>query len=269
MKLFRPSDLLAYLEELGASPQKRFSQNFLIDGNVIAKIVRTADVQEGESVLEIGPGPGALTQGLLERGARVIAIEKDALFAQGLEKLQLRYPHQLHVVQGDVLAFDLKKLAQKKCKVVAKFLPEYERFSTLTLMVQKEVGERMTAKEGEKNRSRLSLLTEIYAHSKLCFTVSPSSFYPKPKVTSCVMHLALHLPPMVSSLEGLLTLIKAAFSQKRKTLRATFKEAWGKERLESTLAALGIAPNARPQELSLKQWISFFEALEISRQSAK
>ena len=273
--LFRPSELFPYLQEIGTSAKKSLSQNYLIDGNILEKIVTTAELAKGDFILEIGPGPGALTQALLKKGASVLAVEKDALFAKGLTKLQAEYS-TLEVLEGDFLDLDLEKIlkARKKpCKVVAnlpyqittpilaKLFPLIDHVSTITVMVQKEVGQRMVAREGSKDYSRLSLFTHYFCAPKLCFTVSPNSFYPPPKVSSCVMHLKLHTPPHVSSEKQFFETVKAAFSQKRKMLRASLKELYPKQHIEEALRALSLPHTSRPQQLSLEQFIALFENL--------
>ena len=278
--LFRPSELYPYLQELGASAKKSLSQNFLIDGNILEKIIEAADVAPGDFILEIGPGPGALTQALLKRGAHVLAVEKDALFAKGLSKLQAKYP-DLEVLEGDFLNLNLSKLLkerEKPCKVVAnlpyqittpilaKLFPLKEYVSTLTVMVQKEVGMRMVAREGSKDYSRLSLFTHYYCVPKLCFSVSPNSFSPPPKVSSCIMHLKLHTPPPVSSETQFFEMVKVAFGQKRKMLRASLKSLYSKQMIEEALRSLSLPHTCRPQQLSLEAFISFFEKLS-SRES--
>ena len=278
--LFRPSELYPYLQELGVTAKKSLSQNFLIDGNILEKIVEVAEVSPGDFILEIGPGPGALTQALLKKGAHVLAVEKDSLFAGGLAKLQATYP-MLEVLEGDFLTLPLPKLLKERktpCKVVAnlpyqittpilaKLFPLKEYISTVCVMVQKEVGMRMVAREGSKDYSRLSLFTHYYSTPKLCFSVSPNSFFPPPKVSSCIMHLKLHTPPPVSSEKQFFEMVKAAFGQKRKMLRASLKELYPKQKIEEALRSLSLPVTCRPQQLSLEAFISFFEVLS-SRES--
>lgn len=278
--LFRPSELYPYLQELGACAKKSLSQNFLIDGNILKKIVVVAEVTPGDFILEIGPGPGALTQALLKSGAHVLAVEKDALFAKGLSNLQAKYPH-LEVIEGDFLKLslpDLLKERKKNCKVVAnlpyqittpilaKLFPLMGSVLTLTVMVQKEVGMRMVAREGSKDYSRLSLFTRYYCDPKLCFSVSPNSFFPPPKVSSCVMHLKLHTPPPVSSETRFFEMVKVVFGQRRKMLRATLKTLFSKQVIEDALEALAIPNSSRPGQLSLEKLISLYEEL-ASRES--
>ncbi len=275
IKLFRPSDLYPYLKDLGASPKKSLSQNFLTDGNILDKIVRIAEVKEDDFILEIGPGPGALTQALLNQGAHVLAVEKDLLFVKGLKNLKMQHP-SLEVIEEDFLKLPLEELLSKQKKtwkvvanlpyqittpILAKLFPLFPQISSLTIMVQKEVGERMVAESGEKSYSRLSLFTQYFSSPKCCFTFSPNSFYPRPKVSSCVMHLKLHTPPAISSEKGLFELIKKAFMQKRKMLRSSLTELYRKESVEECLSQLSLFKTARPQDLSLEAFIRLYESL--------
>lgn len=274
-KLFRPSELNLYLQEIGASAKKGLSQNFLVDGNVLEKILQAAAISKGDCILEIGPGPGALTQALLRGGAHVLAVEKDPLFANGLDLLKKQYP-SLEVVEGDFLQLDLVSLLKGKTKkwkvvanlpyqittpILAKLFPCRDLISTVTVMVQKEVGLRMIASAGSADYSRLSLFTCFFSEAKLCFTVSPNSFSPRPKVSSCVMHLILHTPPSVSSEAGFFELVKAAFGQKRKMLRSSLTKLYRKEAIGKALCSLEFPSTTRPEQLSLKQFIAFFEEL--------
>ncbi|HAZ15406.1 MAG: ribosomal RNA small subunit methyltransferase A [Chlamydiae bacterium GWC2_50_10] len=268
--MFRPRELHSHLLNLGAFPKKRLSQNFLIDGNILQKIVHTAKIEKGDCILEIGPGPGALTEALLKRGARVLAVEKDPLF---VPSLQNRFP-QACIMQGDFLKLSFSDLFQEKTspwKVVAnlpyhlttpilvRLLSLFPEVDTLTLMVQKEVGERLVAAPKTKAYSRLTLFTHFYSEPKFCFSVSPGSFYPKPSVSSCVMHLTLKSPPKVSSEKGLFEMIGKAFQQRRKMLRTSLKTLFSTVRVERALHALCLPETARPEELSLREFIALFE----------
>ncbi len=261
----RLSELIPFLNELGTEPKKRLSQNFLIDANIVKKIVATAQISSSDVVLEIGPGPGALTAELLNQGATVIAIEKDPLFARALERLQTE-DRRLTVYEADALDFDFQQIEFQK--VVANLpyhitTPLIERFFerpfvSLTLMVQKEFADRVFAKEGTKEFGSLSLFTQFHATLFSRFFVSSRCFYPKPSVDSSVIHLTKKDPPAnVSPL--FFTLIRKAFQQRRKTLSRALEEALAKEQTKQILASIGIREDARAEILSLKEWILFLK----------
>jgi 16S rRNA (adenine1518-N6/adenine1519-N6)-dimethyltransferase len=263
----KPSSLLAFLSEEGLSPKKSLSQNFLIDKNILHKIIRLADVQEGDLVLEIGPGPGALTEVLLAAGAEVIAVEKDEAFAEKLK----RFPG-VTVHSCDVRDFPFQVLP-RRAKVVANLpyhltsvilallLPRKEQFSTLTFMVQEEVARRMTALPGGKDYSSLSVFVRFYSEPSYGFKVGPKCFYPAPKVHSAVTHFVMkeELPDVDPSL--FFTLTRRAFQQRRKMLRGTLSE-FGD--VESALEEMGVRKEARPENLSLEEWLKLFSALKLT-----
>lgn len=262
------SELIPFLERIGAKPKKRLSQNFLIDPNITRKIVQTADVQPGDTVLEIGPGPGALTAMLLEAGAHVIAIEKDRLLAAELRRYQTP-DHRLTVFEDDILDFPFSNL-KGPLKVVANLpyhitTPILERifsapalFTSLTIMVQKEVADRMAAQPNTKDFSSLSLFVSFHASKAALFKVPSSCFYPRPKVDSAVIRLDLQKPPEVDS-TALFSLIRRAFQQRRKMISTSLGA-----QMKDALRAIGANPDSRPEALSLEQWILLTEALRLN-----
>lgn len=276
MKIFKPSELQAFLKQQGLQAKSGLSQNFLIDGNIIQKIVQTASICSGDSVLEIGPGPGALTEALLEKGASVTAIEMDRGFANALERLQTP-DKRLSIVQADVLKFPLvdflKHHSGRKYKVVANLpyhittpiltllLPLHGWINSLTLMVQKEFADRMIAKTGTKDYSSFSLFLQFYASVMGSFIVSPNCFYPRPQVYSSVVHCKLHPPLMEKDVEAFFLLTRTAFGQRRKMLRSSLKDLYGAKRVEQALHLLGRPPTERPEELSVQEFISLYEIL--------
>ena len=261
------SELIPFLESIGASPKKALSQNFLIDANIVKKIVRMAEIQPGDEVLEIGPGPGALTSVLLDAGATVYAIEKDRLFASSLNRLQTT-DGRLKVYSADALEFPLDQIPAKK--VVANLpyhitTPLLERmftfgFSSLTLMVQKEFAERLLGKPGTKEISSLTIFTQFYARLKDSFTVSSGCFYPKPKVDSAVIRLDKHPAPLKNP-EPFFKLVRRAFQQRRKMLTSSLKEYYPVEKIKDALSAIPFRSDARPEMLSLEEWIAFFNEI--------
>ncbi len=278
-KVYKPSDLQAFLKEWGLYAKKGLSQNFLIDGNIVQKIVNTAEVCSDDFVIEIGPGPGALTQAILEKGAHLLAVEMDPVFAKALERLQT--PDQrLEIVQADILKFPLidflKKRQGKKCKIVANLpyhittpiltllLPLSDWIQSLTIMVQKEFAQRMAAHPGTSEYSSLTIFLQFYGAVKSSFTVKPSCFYPKPKVDSSVVHCTLHPPLLLRKEEGFFKLTRTAFGQRRKMLRASLKDLYGSDQVQKALLQMGHPETERPEQLVIEDFISLYEILNAS-----
>ena len=278
MAIYKPSELLNFLSELGISPKKGLSQNFLIDGNVIRKIAATAHLSADDLVLEIGPGPGSLTEELLMSGAKVIAVEKDRVLAKALERLQSPNRH-LEIYCEDILDFpieDVFKLALpvgKKAKVIAnlpyhittpilvKLVQLTHLFSTVHVMVQEEVARRFTAQPGTREYGSITLFLSFYCDCRYGFMVKKSCFYPEPKVNSAIVELKLKEPPYVSNQEAFFKTTRTAFSKKRKMLRSSLKDLYGSAKVTEALEQLKLNPQARPEDLSLTQWLPLFEQL--------
>jgi len=269
MPIYKPTELKEFLTSLGISPRKQLSQNFLIDGNIIRKIVSAAHVQKDEVVLEIGSGPGSLTEALLATEAKVIAVEKDPALAQALH----RFP-QLEVFNNDILDLTLENiLPSGKAKVVAnlpyhvttpilaKIIPMHERFSECFVMVQEEVARRFVAFPGTAEYSSFTIFLNFFSDPTYLFPVSRNCFYPVPKVDSAVVCFALKEPPKINQ-EHFFSLTRTAFSQRRKMLRASLKKLYPSETICEALESLKISPQARPEELSLEQWIAFAKRMK-------
>lgn len=264
----RYSELSQLLQELGTGPKKGLSQNFLIDPNVVSKILQTADVKPSETILEIGPGPGALTMKLLESKAHVIAIEKDPIFAQSLHRLQTE-DKRLKVICADALEVDFSTL--KFDKVVANLpyhitTPLLEKcfateFQSLTLMIQKEVADRIFAKSGTKEFGSLSLFANFYTDLKMQFVVPPQCFYPKPSVDSSVIHLTKK-KHIYHDIETYFFLImRKSFQQRRKMLSSSLQTFTTSENIKKALLKSGIRDDARPEMLNFDLWIIFLKNL--------
>lgn len=267
------SDLRLLLDELGTTAKKGLSQNFLIDGNILRKILKTASIQPGDQVLEIGAGPGALTQCLLEAGASVTAVEIDPIFAKALNRLQTS-PPRLHIIAQDVLKVSLDELLlSHPWKVVAnlpyhittpiltKLLPLYPRIKSVTAMVQKEVAFRLVAAPRTPEYGSLTLFAHFYSTPHHSFTVAPTCFYPQPKVDSSIVHFELKKPPQNISQEEFFELTRTSFQQRRKMLRVSLKALHAPQVVEAALTAIGISPLARPEELSMEQFLQFYGQL--------
>ncbi len=273
MNMHKASKLRDFLESLGVDARKGLSQNFLIDGNILRKIASAANVQPGDLILEIGPGPGALTELLLELGARVTAVELDPIFAQALTRLQTE-DQRLHVIQADFLSLDLAEILKTQpwkvvanlpyhitTPILAKLLPHYPTINSITIMVQKEVADRMVAAAHTANYSSLSLFVSFYSQAKLCFKVEPTCFYPRPKIQSAVVHCSLRPIPEIQSVEAFFIVTRTAFQHRRKMLRSSLKEIYPPKHIEHTLVKMNLPLTARPEELSLDQFLELTRLL--------
>lgn len=279
MPIYKPSELHEFLDGLGISPKKGLSQNFLIDGNILRKIVSSANITPGDVVLEIGPGPGSLTEQLLEAGAKVIAVEKDAVLAKALERLKGE-GRALEVHCEDIMEFPIEKalapylLGGNKAKVIAnlpyhlttpiiaQLVPQHQLFSNLILMVQDEVARRFTAKPKTSAYSSFTVFLNFFSKPQYAFTVSGGCFYPKPSVNSAIVNLELRSPPDVSSQADFFKLTRTAFEHRRKMLRGSLRELYAPQDIEAGLIKIGKTPLARPEELSLEEFIQLFEILQ-------
>jgi len=273
MKLHRSSELRLFLEELGINARKGLSQNFLIDGNILRKIIAAADVQPNDNIIEIGPGPGALTEFLIDKSSHVTAIEIDPYFAKALKRLQTE-DQRLTIFNKDFLKFPLDSYladSAKKVKLIAnlpyhittpilsKVLPKYNHIESVTIMVQKEFAKRMTAAPGTADYSSFTLFARFYCHPTYCFTVEPTCFYPRPKVQSAVVHCQLHPSLLPGEEEAFFTLTRSAFQKKRKMIKTSLKNLYSQELIEQALIHIGAPLQARPEELSLEQFLTLFK----------
>lgn len=278
--MHRPTELFAFLDEMGLRPKKRLSQNFLTDGNILRKIVRLAEIQPQDLVLEIGPGPGALTEVLLAHPIHLIAVEKDVALAEALQNRKNNLPGRLEVLADDFLALPLEETLKKhllpsqKAKIVAnlpyhlttpilaRLLPHHSLISSLTVMVQKEVAERMCGTPNTADYSSFSIFLAFYADVNKGFTVSRHCFYPVPKVDSQVVHLSLRPPPLTeSSATQFFQLTRTAFGKRRKMLRSSLKELYPAHKVEEALAVLQKPVSTRPQELHLTEFLALYRLL--------
>lgn len=274
------SELGPFLQSLGIVPRKGLSQNFLIDGNILRKIAAAGNVGADDLVLEIGPGPGALTEILLQTKGGVLAVEKDPILAQALSRFSAA-DNQLEIFCQDILDFPLAEVLQKrllpgkKAKVIAnlpyhvttpiliKLVVHHQLISTLVLMVQEEVARRMTASAGSKEYGSLTVFLNYFADVEYGFKVSRSCFFPAPKVDSAVVILYPKPPPLLPELEvKFFLLTRTAFQQRRKMLRKSLKELYSGEDISKILELQGLSPAARPEEVSLENFLNLFLRLE-------
>ena len=256
--------------------KKQLGQNFLLDLNLTAKIARQAGDLSACDVLEVGPGPGGLTRGLLAEGARrVLAVEKDARCLPALADVAAAYPGRLQVIHGDALEVDVLAHLTPPVRVVANLpynvgtellirwlTPEVwpPFWDSLTLMFQKEVAERIVAKPRSDHYGRLALLVQWRAEARIVMHLPPEAFTPAPKVHSSVVHITRLAEPRFPCDGKVLQRITAmAFNQRRKMLRSSLKGLGGD--VEGMLVAAGIDPTARAEEIGLERFCALARIL--------
>ncbi len=256
------------LTQIGFRAKKEKGQHFLQDEGVLQTILDHADLDAADTVLEIGPGLGVLTEGLAAAG-RVIAVEMDPELCRYLSRRFADRPH-VQIVHGDILKYDLAALPAEKVKVVAN-LPYYistpilmhltdtvQRFSLILIMLQKELAERIAAVPGTKKYGSLSIAVQYYTSPAIVAAVPKTSFYPVPEVDSAVVRLRVRTQPPVPvpDTDGFFRVVRAAFSQRRKTLRNALigSALFPTERLDAALDGAGIAPTRRAETLSMEEF---------------
>ncbi|WP_394177163.1 16S rRNA (adenine(1518)-N(6)/adenine(1519)-N(6))-dimethyltransferase RsmA [Yoonia maritima] len=257
--------------------KKSLGQNFLLDLNLTAKIARLAGDLTGADVLEIGPGPGGLTRGLLAEGARrVLAIEKDPRCMPALAEIADAYPGRLKTINGDALDVNplehltapIKIAANLPYNVGTELLvrwltpPEWPPFwESLTLMFQREVAQRIVAEPGSKAYGRLALLAQWRTDPRIVLELPPEAFSPPPKVNSAVVHLTALPTPRFPADPGVLNkVVAAAFNQRRKMLRSALKSV--SPDIEDHLNAVGIKPTERAEQVGLEAFCALARSLE-------
>ena len=275
-ELGNPQNTIEVLQKYRFNFQKKFGQNFLIDTHVLDKIIDASGVTEDDFVLEIGPGIGTMTQYLCERAREVVAVEIDKNLIPILSDTLKNYSN-VTVINEDILKLDICKLAEEKnqgkpIKVVAN-LPYYITtpiimglfeshvpIDSITIMVQKEVAERMQEKPGSKEYGALSLAVQYYAKPEIVANVPPNCFMPRPNVGSAVIRLPRHeKPPVEVEDEKLMfRIIRASFNQRRKTLANGLNNSpeihLPKEVIQESIVSLGVPENIRGEALSLEQF---------------
>lgn len=262
--------------------KKELGQNFLLDLNLTARIARIASPLDQSTIIEVGPGPGGLTRGLLAEGAKkVIAIERDERALPALHEIADAYPGRLEVISGDAMEVDYRSLADGPTKLVAN-LPyniatplltgwlhaQYEKplFESLTLMFQKEVADRICAQPGSKAYGRLSILCGWMTDAHIALNVGPAAFTPPPKVSSAIAHLVPRVladnAPHIKCIEAV---TRAAFGQRRKMLRQSLKSL--NVDLVPLYEAADIKGTERAEELSVSQFVAMAKAFETQKSS--
>lgn len=284
-KLSNPQKTIEIIQKYEFAFQKKFGQNFLIDGHVLNKILAAADITKNDFVLEIGPGIGTMTQYLAEAAGHVCAVEIDKLLIPILEETLAGYSN-VEILNEDILKVDIAALVEKKnggkpIKVVAN-LPYYITtpiimglleghvpVESITVMVQKEVAQRMQAQPGSKDYGALSLAVQYYCEPYIAANVPPNCFMPRPKVGSAVIRLkTFEKPPVNTSNEVLMfRLIRASFNQRRKTLVNGLNNSpeldFSKDEITGALEKLGVSPNVRGEVLTLRQFARLADILSM------
>ena len=274
--LGNPQNTIAVLQKYNFNFQKKFGQNFLIDTRVLERIIAAAGVTKDDFVLEIGPGIGTMTQYLCENARAVAAVEIDKNLIPILADTLSEYDN-VEVINDDILKVDINRLAEernggKPIKVVAN-LPYYITtpiimglfeshvpIDSITIMVQKEVADRMQVGPGTKDYGALSLAVQYYAKPEIVANVPPNCFMPRPNVGSAVIRLTRHkeVPVQVEDEKLMFRIIRASFNQRRKTLANGLNNApdipLGKEDIAKAIEILGVSPSIRGEALTLRQF---------------
>lgn len=281
--LGNPSNTMSVLQKYNLTAQKRYGQNFLVDSNVLNKIVESAGITKEDTVLEIGPGIGSLTQYLCESAKNVICVEIDTKMIPVLEDTLSEYEN-VRVINEDILKVDIDSLIKEsgadKIKVVAN-LPYYittpiimvllekeANIDSITVMIQKEVALRMQEGPGSKDYGALSLAVAFYSDANIKMTVSPNCFIPRPNVDSSVIRLDVLDEPKVSvkDKDRMFRIIKGAFEQRRKTLTNALSHSSAfktdKNNIEKALLEMGKSPSIRGEELTLEEFAHLSDILE-------
>lgn len=274
--LSNPTETKAVLDMFGFSFAKKYGQNFLIDGNIVSNIVKNAGITKEDTVLEIGPGIGTMTQVLCEQAKNVIAVEIDKRLIDVL-KFTLRDYDNVTVINSDILKCNIEELCKQyssngRLKVVAN-LPYYittpiimelleknnnSVIESITVMIQKEVAERLGAEPGNKDYGAITLSINYYSDANIVMTVPASCFMPRPNVDSAVIRMDIYDKPPVATKDEvkMFKVIKAAFSQRRKTLVNSVSSSTdiAKETILKSLNEMGLSESVRGETLSLEQF---------------
>jgi 16S rRNA (adenine1518-N6/adenine1519-N6)-dimethyltransferase len=267
------------LSEFGLSPRKKLGQHFLVDRNILEKVIRVAEVSEEDVVLEVGPGLGVMTLALAQKAGKVIAVEIDPQLAALLEEKALNLPN-IEVIRRDILKTDFEELfhrAAKPLKVVAnlpyqistpllfKLIESRKFFYSLTLMLQREVIERLTALPGGKEYGALSVLIQMVSRPSVQFFVKPSAFFPPPRVESAVIQIVWRNDLIIQAEDEdwFRRVVKASFSHRRKTLINSLKHSGLPlpPSAEKMMESAGIDPRRRPETLAIEEFVRLAEVL--------
>lgn len=278
-----PQNTIAVLQKYNFTFQKKYGQNFLIDSHVLEKIMDAAEIGKDDCVVEIGPGIGTMTQYLAERAGEVVAVEIDKNLIPILTETLADYEN-VSIINEDILKVDLNRIVEEKnggkpVKIVAN-LPYYITtpiimglfenhvpVKSITVMVQKEVADRMQVGPGTKDYGALSLAVQYYAKPEIVAIVPPNCFIPRPNVASAVIRLTCHekKPVEVKDEKGMFALIRASFNQRRKTLANSLSNAQNlsltREQVTEALESMQLSPTIRGEALTLEQFAALADIL--------
>jgi len=268
------------LREYGLFPKKRLGQHFLVDPNILDKVIRTARVGKEDVILEVGPGLGGMTLALAREVRKVIAVEIDSKLVTMLKE-KVAGHRNIEVIESDILKVDFKHFSEKEghpIKVVAnlpyqistpllfRFIESKKAFSTFTLMLQKEVAARMVAPPGRKEYGPLSIFVQLFLDVSIRFHIKPSAFFPPPRVESAVVHMVWKEKPMIETndAEWFKRVVRACFGYRRKTLINALRhsELSIPESIGLKMEKIGIDPRRRPETLTIGEFASLAEVLK-------
>lgn len=267
-----PEPLREVIARHGLQATKALGQNFILDRQLLARIAAVPGSLEGKTVYEVGPGPGGLTRALLDAGARVVAVERDRRCMPALAELEAEFPDRLRIISGDALAVDERSEAGEGAHIVANLPynvgtalllrwlqgPWPPWWSSLTLMFQREVAERIVAAPGSPDYGRLSVAAQWRSVPRLAMAVHRSAFVPPPKVASAVVHVVPGRQPEGVNPSVLEALTAAAFGQRRKMLRSSLKSVPG---ALAALEKLGIDPSRRAETIAVEEYVALAREL--------
>lgn len=274
MPLYRRSELQSFLTSLGRGAKRTLSQNFLVDGNIVEKIVSLTTISKG-TIIEIGPGPGVLTEAFLQKGCNVVAIELDSDFAKNLQRLETDSQVTLEVLEKDIRDVSLQALIERlygnnEMAHIVSNLPYHLTKEILLaiamdcrhpceaiLMVQEEVAKKLT--QNPVSDSFLSMQLHLFGDIQYCARVPKGCFYPEPKVDSAILKFSSHVPLICDSEKRklFLSILATAYQQRRKSIVGVLSRigVLQREKVEAFLEKHNLAPSCRPDELRLQQWI--------------
>lgn len=277
LALLTRRDVVALMESERIEPRRSMGQNFVVDPNTIRRIVRLSGAGPGDRVIEIGPGLGSLTLGLLEAGCDVVAVEKDHALARALlARLGDAVGERLRVIDGDALDLDWEPILDGQRRTLVANLP-YNVATTIVIdlldgvplidhllvMVQREVADRMCAPPGSKVNGLPTIRIARHASARRVGLVSPDVFWPRPRVESALVEFRRHESPSLEVADESLfrELVAAGFGQRRKTLRRSLSARWPTELVDRALSASGIDPSERAERLGIEHWVALTDAL--------
>ena len=282
LNLTNPETIKKIMDGLGIRFNKALGQNFLIDQTVLDSAIDASGIDEGYGVIEVGPGIGTLTAELSKKAGKVVAIELDRSIAEYLKKAFVAYDN-VEIVQGDALKIDLKEIIEEKMQglkvvvianlpyyittpLIMKFLEDDLLLESITVLIQKEVAERIVADAGTKEYGAISVAVQYYSSPEIIRTVPPESFMPPPKVTSAIIKMDIknHTKPEVSNEKRMFRVVKAAFGQRRKTLVNALSSGFDvpKEELTRIVTDVTGSEKIRGEQLDLRQFIQISEILK-------